>query len=163
MKRFMHKKGVTPLIATILLIAFAIALGAVVMNWGRSYVESSEAYADKDPCALPLGMSIANVNGKQYFCYDGKDVRFSFENGDVGDIAGIQIIIYGDKDIFASDIPGTATKRGDVTKSAISYNKDVYGRIEQVKLIPKVVKAGTTEEMLCKNSEVVVNVVDVCG
>ena len=30
-----NKKGVSPLIATILLIAFAVALGAVVMSWGR--------------------------------------------------------------------------------------------------------------------------------
>ena len=31
---FSSKKGVSPLIATILLIAFAVALGSVVMNWG---------------------------------------------------------------------------------------------------------------------------------
>ena len=31
---FRSKKGVSPLIATILLIAFAVALGSVVLNWG---------------------------------------------------------------------------------------------------------------------------------
>ena len=33
---FLQKKGVSPLIATVLLISFAVALGAVVMNWGRN-------------------------------------------------------------------------------------------------------------------------------
>lgn len=29
----MNKRGISPLIATILLVAFAVALGAVVMSW----------------------------------------------------------------------------------------------------------------------------------
>lgn len=40
-----NKKGVSPLIATVLLIAFAVALGAIVMNWGRSYVEDTQDFA----------------------------------------------------------------------------------------------------------------------
>lgn len=43
----MSKKGIAPLIATVLLIAFAVALGAVVMNWGRAYVEDTAAIAQK--------------------------------------------------------------------------------------------------------------------
>lgn len=30
------KRGMSPLIATVLLIAFAVALGVMVMNWGKS-------------------------------------------------------------------------------------------------------------------------------
>ena len=43
----LNKKAVSPLIATVLLIAFAVALGAVVMNWGRSYVETTAKYAEE--------------------------------------------------------------------------------------------------------------------
>jgi len=43
----LNKKAVSPLIATVLLIAFAVALGAVVMNWGRSYVETTAEYAER--------------------------------------------------------------------------------------------------------------------
>ncbi len=35
------KKGLSPLIATVLLIAFAVALGAVVMNWGRAQLSTN--------------------------------------------------------------------------------------------------------------------------
>ena len=44
-KRLNNKKGVSPLIATVLLIAFAVALGAIVMNWGRGYVEDTQDFA----------------------------------------------------------------------------------------------------------------------
>ena len=33
------KQAISPLVATILLLAFSIAIGAVVMSWGESYVE----------------------------------------------------------------------------------------------------------------------------
>jgi len=41
------KKAIAPLIATVLLIAFAVALGAIVMNWGRAYVEDTASLAQK--------------------------------------------------------------------------------------------------------------------
>lgn len=39
--RRMNKKAISPLIATLLLVAFAVALGAVVMNWSQG-IESHE-------------------------------------------------------------------------------------------------------------------------
>lgn len=33
MKITLNKRGISPLIATVLLVAFAVALGAVVMSW----------------------------------------------------------------------------------------------------------------------------------
>lgn len=38
----MNKKAISPLIATILLVLFALVLGVITMNWGKSYVESVE-------------------------------------------------------------------------------------------------------------------------
>ena len=37
----MNKKGMSPLIATVVLIAFAVALGAVIMNISSSVVEQN--------------------------------------------------------------------------------------------------------------------------
>lgn len=39
MARKMHKKGMSPLIATVLLIAFAVSVGATVMSVGGVYYE----------------------------------------------------------------------------------------------------------------------------
>ena len=42
---FKQKRGVSPLIATVLLIAFAVALGAIVMTWGENYVRTTADFA----------------------------------------------------------------------------------------------------------------------
>jgi len=35
----MNKKALSPLVATILLVVFALAIGTITMNWGKNYVE----------------------------------------------------------------------------------------------------------------------------
>ena len=36
---FKNKKALSPLVATILLVVFAVVIGTITMNWGKSYVE----------------------------------------------------------------------------------------------------------------------------
>ncbi len=35
----MNKKALSPLVATILLVVFSLAIGTITMNWGKNYVE----------------------------------------------------------------------------------------------------------------------------
>ena len=35
----MNKKALSPLVATVLLVVFALVIGTITMNWGKSYVE----------------------------------------------------------------------------------------------------------------------------
>lgn len=35
----MNKKGLSPLVATALLVVFALIIGTVAMSWGKNYVE----------------------------------------------------------------------------------------------------------------------------
>ncbi len=67
MKNNMNKKGVSPLIATVLLIGFAIALAAVVMNWGLGFMQETTDATEKQTrsalvCASDLQFSIENVD-----------------------------------------------------------------------------------------------------
>ncbi len=48
MKVFQSKRGVSPLIATVILIAFAIGIGAVLMSWS-----STAVVAEHTDAALP--------------------------------------------------------------------------------------------------------------
>ena len=55
----MNKKALSPLIATILLVAFAIALGTIVMGWGKDYVTKlgdieQTPITEKQICEDPL-------------------------------------------------------------------------------------------------------------
>src|SRR3989344_5413410 len=75
---FSSKKGVSPLIATILLIAFAVALGTVIMNWGLSLGSSSD-----DPCAkVALELKKMVDNGEVRYANRGAEgyLNFVIEN-----------------------------------------------------------------------------------
>ena len=62
----MSKKAVSPLIATVLVIGFAIALSGIMMTWGTSFVkdiqERSEKSSLKDiTCTRDVGLNIKST------------------------------------------------------------------------------------------------------
>ncbi len=66
------KKGISPLIATVLLIGFTVALAAVIMTWGLDYVKSTTKKTEETTrealrCATDLNFEISEVN-----CADNK-------------------------------------------------------------------------------------------
>ena len=42
-----NKKGITPLIATVLLIGFTVALAGIVITWGGGFVERIQSGTDE--------------------------------------------------------------------------------------------------------------------
>ena len=55
----MNVKGISPLIATVLLIGFTVALAAVVMTWGTGFVRST---TEQTAESSSLGIVCANIN-----------------------------------------------------------------------------------------------------
>ena len=67
--RMNGKKGVSPLIATVLLIAFAVALGAVVMNWGQSFTKQTIDNTETTQkttmgCSFDVSIKEVEINGE---------------------------------------------------------------------------------------------------
>ena len=59
----MNRKALSPLIATILLVVFALVIGTVTMNWGRAYVENiEEPKEDARPMESAYIISIKDVD-----------------------------------------------------------------------------------------------------
>lgn len=70
---FKSKRGISPLIATVLLIAFAVALGAVVMSWGRGYIESTATFAEEKSaaemrCTMDVELGFAVIDNQKKVC-----------------------------------------------------------------------------------------------
>lgn len=64
---FKNKKGISPLIATVLLIGFTVALAAMVFTWGNSFIKKTtekteEGTAIALKCATELGFEISGVS-----------------------------------------------------------------------------------------------------
>ncbi|MEK6937207.1 MAG: archaellin/type IV pilin N-terminal domain-containing protein [Nanoarchaeota archaeon] len=64
--RFLNKKGISPLIATVLLIGFTVALAGVVITWGGGFIKNitegtEERTASTLACAGDLNFEITKV------------------------------------------------------------------------------------------------------
>ena len=57
-KNFQYKKGISPLIATVLLIGFVVAVGTIVIFWGRNFVKER---ADKEGVLAEKQLRCENV------------------------------------------------------------------------------------------------------
>ncbi len=74
--RFLNKKGISPLIATVLLIGFTVALAGVVITWGGGFIKNITSSTEERTestlaCAGDLNFEITKVNcGRK----DGVDV-----------------------------------------------------------------------------------------
>ena len=67
MRLFIGKRAVSPLVATLLLIGFALLLGTVTMNVGKSYIDGLANLAPAEEGAAS-GMSLKYIGGSLYKC-----------------------------------------------------------------------------------------------
>ena len=148
----MNRKAVSPLIATILLLFFAIGLGVIVMNWGRAQVEAASK------CAVDTGLTIVELNQIPEICYAGAGekgyIHFIVENGPNIDVEKLQITVIGAKKIYNTEIEDSIKKGNSLLKD-IPYDFDKFGDIRQIKICPKVVLYPGEDSILCPEQAIV--------
>lgn len=127
----MKKKAVTPLISSLLLIFFAIALGILVMSWGKA------DYSIKVPESCEkVGLRVISINEEIQACYKNDKIYFTAENDGEVELSGVKISLIGSDDIYQGELSltmGTA----EIKKLDAVYNKDIGG-IMQLRLAPKI-------------------------
>ena len=138
-RNFLNKRGVSPLIATVLLISFAVALGSVVLNWGRNLDISKPG----DKCT-GISIEIRNLNTYQV-CYAGSGqegyINFIIDNSGNIDTDGLGIWITGEKGTKLLDLNELSIKQGellDVKDKSVKYDFNAYGSIKNIQFFPKV-------------------------
>jgi len=151
---FANKKGVSPLIATVLLIAFAVALGAVIMNWGRGFVQDRTADVEQTTkietsCALDVQLKVSEIGGTPQICFGGSStdgfLEFTLDNQGRKDIKEIGIVIKGQTGLYQnSSLNGTTIIAGGALYRNMTYDYSSYGAIEYVRFVPKLDIAGVT-------------------
>lgn len=158
---FYSKRGVSPLIATVLLISFAVALGSVVLNWGRNL----EIAKPGDICA-GVSIKIRSANNAEA-CYGGSGkntyLQFVLDNDGSTDIGGFGIWVTGDKGTKLLDFNDLSIKRGellDIKDTSIKYDAEAYGAIQSIQFFPKIKDDGSME--ICARSSIKVSSIKVC-
>ena len=152
----MNKRGIAPLLATVLLIVLAVGLGVVVMNFGRAQIETSAR------CAVNVGLEIVELNLEQQLCFDKfeNNIFFIAENGPNVDLTGLRMRVIGEEAVLVRDLEGSAIAKAGTLLKNVNYDYATYGDAKQFKLTPKV--RLYNEEVICSEQSVVVENVREC-
>lgn len=145
----MKKRGVSPVIATVLLVGFVVAIIIIVMLWGKNYIEELAAkrgaLAQKQNECQMVSFKIKSA------AYGGSIANIVIENQK--DTAIDKFIFKGLAGSESQPIEET-TKLGGLQLT--QYNVD-FGRtdITEVDIIP-LLKAGVNKYVPCTNKHTVV-------
>ncbi len=157
----MNKRGISPLIATILLIALSVGMGVAVMSWGEEYIEAKAEFVQGvqetvTSCDL-VSFNIIKIGGVDQLCVADGVVKGLIDNGPDTNIAEIHARIVSDAGVgVIENVLDRPLQRG----SAAQVEFSAAGAISQVKFTPKVIIAGKT--VVCSKQALVVENIRQC-
>ncbi len=99
----MFKKGISPLIATVLIIGFTVALAAIIMTWGTTFSKgmqkSTEATTEEQlACAQDVDIDLSSACVK-----DANSLTLTLKNDGSKDIEKFSVRMYKDAANVATD------------------------------------------------------------
>ena len=162
-----NKKGISPLIATVLLVAFAVALAAVVMNWNTAFLKDTSAHARTESetrvtCTLDMGLKIHEIYGEQQICHNNntgqKRLEIVLENSQRNTIEDVKIRVSTNQSVYGPfSLEGPLVnktlklEKGAAVKAWL--NDSLYnGSIEKITLFPGILVG--TDVKLCLESAI---------
>lgn len=118
------KKGISPLIATVILIGFVVAIAAVVMLWGRGIVEeTAEKQGEISQAKLAcqdVDFKITLIGGVYHFENTGSETIDSFVIRTIGGEA---------KPIQANLMPWTSKSASELDIQALGPGYEIVPRL----------------------------------
>ena len=155
-----NKKAISPLLSTVILIFAAIAIGVIVMNWGRAALEESAK------CSVNTQVKFVELNKEPQICYAGSGkngmIHFILENGPSVDISKLHFRIIGEKGVFTKELPESSIEIGSSIIKDVPYDFDTFGDIKQIKISPMVVLFPNEPPLLCTDQALVMEKLDKC-
>ncbi len=129
----MKKRGISPLIATVLIIGFTIVLAAVVIQWGGSIVEKLKQDSDlklqKQMIASELKFDVKEAD------VFGNKTRVVIDNSGSRKIDGFKIRIFGNKGSKIIDT-NLGLNSFEAKSFDVGFDKDKVGNVEKIETFP---------------------------
>ena len=149
----MNKRGIAPLVATLLLISFAVALGIVIMNFGQAQVELEAQ------CPIEIGLHLSEIGGQKVACYNvaTQQIMFTIENGVNINIEGSIINVIGTLKAESTELNNAKIGKAGTYMGSVAYNFASGGAIRQVKITPKI-KLYDKEQICVEKALIVENI-----
>ena len=147
-----QKKGVSPLVATVLLIAFAVALGAVVLN----IVEP--IFKNKVRCSQVQVELGKDLQGAPEVCFDSGFIKFKlYNNAESGAIDNLLVIITtADEQLIDADqLLKQPIEPGKPEFVSVPISEANISGIKTIDIIPKIKAGEGTEVKICSGQKIV--------
>jgi flagellin-like protein len=151
--RRLGNRGISPLIATVLLIAFAVSIGTMIMNWGKDAVSVGDCTETK--------LEVQMFSEKPIFCYDtlNSKITVMLKNTGSTDVDRLKMrVITPDFKTEDKDLADSAIKSGDIKTENINYIQSGQFRVE----ITPVISVGG-KERICSDKYVFVDNIPACN
>jgi hypothetical protein len=141
----MSKKALTPLISTLLLITFAVGLGALVMSWGNTQQFST---------CEEIDIAVTSLKDDSSVCLKDNLINLIIENNGAADIEKMDIVILTPNSVFERNYD-VNIKSGQFKHITLS-DIDVDSEILKIRLIPY------RQDSRCVESRFEIETIDNC-
>ncbi len=155
------KKGLSPLIAAVLLIVVVVGIGAVVTGIVRNYVtENKQTITEKASdmkCGVEVMLNVPTVGDELRICHDvaSKTINFTLENSGSATIDDLQVKFFGTGGFEANDTVITDNAvvftAGSTEAFTMVYGAGI-GTLQQVKIVPRVKVVGRSDKAFCTDA-----------
>ncbi len=159
-----NQRGITPLVATVLLVAFSVGLGALVMSWGEDYIEQKAEFVQgtgeiKSDCDTAR-IDIMKIGGQVQACVSPVGIELWLDNGEV-DLSNIHARIAGTNGVdVKQDVLPAPLLKSNSARAVVGYKTEV-GQIAQLKLTPKIWTG--TKEIMCADKAIELENIPSCS
>lgn len=155
-----YKKGVSPLIASILLISFAVAIGTTIMSFGSTFYEEKRMISEPEMKCRYVELELNEVDQKPQICFDQEErnLEFFITNKANIDIESLVVWIIG-REVFIADVEEKMAP-GYLLKKRLNFDQTTYGLLKQVQFIPKV--KHNEVQVTCSDKKLVVEGIGSC-
>ena len=149
----MSRKGVSPLVATVLLVAVVIVIAFIIFWWYGEYIqdnlEKSEIGAEQ-ACLNDVAFSLSAPDCLENSTVGGKIVYFDVENNGEAKISSFKANVEGDVDTTFVNIPHSVDQSVS-TKLSLIIDPSIVGTDLKIDIIPMVRVGGATK--YCSDKE----------
>ena len=157
-----NNKGVSPLIATVLLVAFSVALGAIVMDFSDTtkveLTEQAEIHLETSfKCSLDIFLKIVEVNNdNQIFCNRTglNNFEIFIENQGGEDADGVQIILFDNSTDTYTFNEMTVVEAHGRTKYDLAVNDSGFVFPPTKILISPIIKTTSSKSITCYDERI---------
>lgn len=133
----LNKKGISPLLLTIILIALAVALGAMIMSWGASKASGNKESCDK------IELTVQRAFDTDLVCFNADTGKLKIVIKNVGKDP-VNTLIYRrinpDMSIRDTPLPSSEMTSGRIYEAEIPYQP---GSKVHIELIPQILIENT--------------------